>query len=89
VTFENVTVPVAGTYLMEVDYMTQGPRSFFVSINGNPARELDLNGYSFGTPTSTLVPVTLQAGSNQIEFSNPNGAAPNLDSIVISAPRSF
>jgi alpha-galactosidase len=89
VTFENVTVAVAGTYLMEVDYMTQGQRSFFVSIDGNPAQELDLNGYSFGTPTSTLVPVKLHAGSNQIEFSNPNGAAPNLDSIVISAPQSF
>jgi alpha-galactosidase len=88
VTFENVNVPVAGTYLMEVDYMTQGQRSFFVSINGNPAQELDLNGYSFGTPTNTLVPVSLHAGSNQIEFSNPNGAAPNLDSIVIAAPQS-
>jgi alpha-galactosidase len=85
VTFENVTVPVTGTYLMEVDYMTQGQRSFFVAINGNPPQELDLNGYSFGTPTSTRVPVSLHAGSNQIEFSNPNGNAPNLDSIVISA----
>ena len=85
VTFENVTVPVAGTYLMEVDYMTQGQRSFFVSVDANPAQELDLNGYSFGTPTNTLVPVKLHAGVNQIEFSNPNGAAPNLDSIVISA----
>jgi hypothetical protein len=87
VTFENVNVPVTGTYLMEVDYMTQGQRSFFVSINANPARELDLNGYSFGTPTNTLVPVSLHAGSNQIEFNNPNGSAPNLDSIVISAPQ--
>jgi alpha-galactosidase len=86
-TFENVNVPVTGTYLMEVDYMTQGQRSFFVSINGNPAQELDLNGYSFGTPTNTLVAVKLHAGANQIEFSNPNGAAPNLDSIVISAPQ--
>ena len=89
VTFENVNVPVAGTYLMEVDYMTQGQRSFFVSINGNTAQELDLNGYSFGTPTSTVVPVNLNAGSNQIEFSNPNGYAPNLDSIVISPPQLF
>ena len=89
VTFENVNVPVTGTYLMEVDYMTQGQRSFFVSINGNTAQELDLNGYSFGTPTSTVVPVNLHAGSNQIEFSNPNGYAPNLDSIVISAPQLF
>ena len=89
VTFENVNVPVTGTYLMEVDYMTQGPRSFFVSINGNTAQELDLNGYSFGTPTSTVVPVKLNAGPNQIEFSNPSNFAPNLDSIVISPPPSF
>jgi alpha-galactosidase len=89
VTFENVNVPITGTYLMEVDYMTQGQRSFFVSINGNTAQELDVNGYSFGTPTSSVVPVNLHAGSNQIEFSNPNGYAPNLDSIVISTPQSF
>jgi len=89
VTFENVNVPVTGTYLMEVDYMTQGQRSFFVSINGGVSQELDLNGYSFGTPTSTVLPVNLQAGVNQIEFSNPNGYAPNLDSIVISPSRSF
>jgi len=88
VTFNNVNVPASGTYQMEVDYMTQGQRSFFVSVNGGPAQELDLNGYSFGTPTSTVIQVPLQAGSNQIEFSNPSNYAPNLDSIVIS-PLSF
>jgi hypothetical protein len=84
VTFDEVNVPVAGTYQMEIDYMTQGQRSFFVSVNGNTAQELVLNGYSFGTPTSTVVQVQLHAGSNQIEFSNPTGYAPNLDSIIIS-----
>jgi len=84
VTFENVTVPVSGTYQMEVDYMTQGERSFFVSINGNTAQELDLNGYSFGTPTSTVIQVKLNAGTNEIEFSNPSNYAPNLDSIIIA-----
>ena len=71
VTFDNVNVPVTGTYKMEIDYMTQGARSFYVSINGNTAQELNLNGYSFGTPTSTVIQVPLHAGSNQIEFSNP------------------
>jgi hypothetical protein len=69
---------------MEVDYMTQGPRSFFVIVNGGAATELDLDGYSFGTPTSKVIPVTLHAGSNQVEFSNPNNYGPNLDSIIIS-----
>jgi alpha-galactosidase len=89
VTFDNVTVPVTGIYQMEIDYMTQGQRSFFVSVNGNAAKELDLNGYSFGTPTSTVIQVALHAGSNQIEFSNPNNYAPNLDSITISPPMVF
>jgi hypothetical protein len=84
VTFTDVNVPTAGTYQMEIDYMTQGPRSFFVSTNGNTAQELDLNGYSFGTPTSTVIQVPLNAGSNEIEFSNPSGYAPNLDSIIIA-----
>jgi len=84
VTFENVNVPVAGIYQMEIDYMTQGQRSFFVSVNGGTAKELALNGYSFGTPTSTVIPVVLHAGSNQVEFNNPSNYAPNLDSITIS-----
>jgi alpha-galactosidase len=84
VTFNNVTVPAAGAYQMEIDYMTQGQRSFFVSVNGGPAQELVLNGYSFGTPTSTVIPVQLTAGANQIEFSNPGNYAPNLDSIIVS-----
>ncbi len=62
--------------------MTQGQRSFYVSVNGN-TQELDLNGYSFGTPTNTVIQVPLHAGSNQIVFSNPDNYAPNLDSITI------
>ena len=83
VTFDNVNVPAAATYQMEIDYMTRGPRSFFVSVNGGAEKELDLNGYSFGTPTSTVIQVPLNAGSNQIEFSNPDNYAPNLDSITV------
>jgi alpha-galactosidase len=86
VSFDNVVVPATGTYQMEIDYMTQGQRSFFISVNGNTALELDLNGYSFGTATSTVMQVPLQAGANHIEFSNPGNYAPNLDSIIISLP---
>jgi len=88
VTFADVKVSHDGVYLMEVDYMTQGPRTFFVSVNGGAGTELDLNGYSFGTPTNTVIPVTLHAGSNQIEFGNPNNYAPNLDSIIITPSHS-
>jgi alpha-galactosidase len=89
VTFGDVNVPIVGTYQMEIDYMTQGQRSFFISVNGSPAQQLDLNGYSWGTPTSTVIQVPLHAGSNQIQFSNPGSYAPNLDSITISPALDF
>jgi alpha-galactosidase len=84
VLFSDVTVPVTGTYQMEIDYLTSGPRSFFMSVNGGPDTELDLNGSSFSLPTSIVVPVQLNAGSNTIRFGNPTGYAPGLDRIAIS-----
>ena len=83
VLFSDVTVPVTGTYQMEIDYLTSGPRAFFVSVNGGPDTELDLNGSSFSLPASIVVPVQLKAGSNTIRFGNPTGYAPALDRIAI------
>ena len=83
VTFTNITVPRDGTYQMEIDYLTSGPRSFFLSVNGAAATELPLNGSTFDAFTSTVVPVELHAGENTIEFSNPSQYAPDLDRIVI------
>jgi alpha-galactosidase len=83
-TFTNVNVPAAGTYNMEIDYLTSGPRSFFLNVNDGTAQELDLNGTSFGSPASTVIPVQLNAGNNTIAFGNPSNAAPDLDSITIS-----
>jgi alpha-galactosidase len=84
VTFTNVNVDTAGTYQMEVDYLTAAPRSFFISVNGGTATELDLNGSSWSLPASTVIPVQLQAGSNTIQFGNNTGYAPALDRIAIA-----
>jgi alpha-galactosidase len=84
VIFTNVTAPATGTYQMEIDYLTSGPRSYYVSVNGATATELDLNGSSFSLPTSTVVPVTLKAGVNTISFGNATGYSPGLDRIAIS-----
>jgi hypothetical protein len=81
--FSDITVPVTGTYEMEIDYLTSGPRSFFISVNGGPDTELALNGSSFSLPTSTVIPVQLRAGSNTIRFGNPTGYAPALDRIAV------
>jgi alpha-galactosidase len=83
-TFTNVNVPAAGTYNMEIDYLTQGPRSFFMSVNDGAAQELDLNGSTFNSPASTVIQVQLQAGDNTISFGNPTNSAPDLDSITIA-----
>jgi alpha-galactosidase len=84
VTFANVIVPKDGVYQMEVDYLTNGPRSYFYSVNNGASTELDLNGSSWNIPASTVIPVTLQAGANSIQFGNPSGYAPALDSIAIA-----
>ena len=84
VTFTNVTVPSSGTYRMEIDYLTSGPRSFFISVNGGPTADLPLNGSSFSLPTSIVIPVQLKAGANTIQFSNASNYAPALDRIAIS-----
>ncbi len=84
VTFANVTVPADGSYQLEIDYQTSGPRSFFMSVNGATAQELDLNGDTFNDPTPIVIPVNLHAGVNTIEFGNPTGYAPDLDRIVLA-----
>jgi len=86
VTFTNITVPRDGTYQMEIDYLTSGQRSFFLSVNGAAATALSLDGSTFDAFTNTVVPVELHAGENTIEFSNPSTYAPDLDRIVIVPP---
>ena len=86
VTFTNITVPRDGTYQMEIDYLTSGQRSFFLSVNGEAATELPLDGSTFDAFTTTVIPVKLHAGENTIEFSNPSTYAPDLDRIVIVPP---
>jgi len=91
VTFNSVTVPRAGVYQMTVDYMTSGLRASMYSINGGPWLTLNVGGGSFLLPTSSTVPVALQAGTNTIRYGNPTSYPADLDRIVISGtarPRS-
>ena len=81
----NVYVKNAGTYRMEVDAMTQGPRALVYVVNGTHPATLNMGGGSFNLPQATTVPVTLPAGNNTITFGNPGTYAPDLDRIVISS----
>jgi len=84
VTFSDITVPANGAYQLEIDYQTSGPRSYFISINGGAATELDLNGSTFDDPVPLVLRVQLHAGTNSISIGNPTGYAPDLDRIVIA-----
>ncbi len=55
-----------------------------MSVNGGTETELDLNGDTFNDPTPVVVPVSLHAGTNTIQFGNASGYAPDLDRIVIA-----
>src|SRR6267143_3666280 len=68
VTFSNIHVDRAGTYRMQVDYLTEGPRALVFTVNGGPSTTLNLGGGSFNLPASTTVSVVLQKGLNTITF---------------------
>jgi alpha-galactosidase len=86
ITFNNVTAPADGTYQLEIDYVTDGPRTVYVSINGATPLQLTFNGNNWYDPVPYILPVQLAAGTNTIVFSNPNpyGYAPGIDVIIVS-----
>jgi hypothetical protein len=83
VTLDNIDVMHAGTFRMEINAATSGPRDLFYQVNDGVPTALKVGGGSFNLPTTTIVPVTLLAGDNTIQFGNPTGIAPNLDRIAI------
>jgi hypothetical protein len=91
ITFNNVTAPATGTYQLEIDYVTAGPRTVYVSINGATPLQLTFNGNNWYDPVPYVLPVQLHGGTNTIVFSNPNptGYAPGIDSIIVSAASKF
>jgi alpha-galactosidase len=86
ITFNNVSAPATGTYQLEIDYVTDGPRTVYVSINGATPLQLTFNGNNWYDPVPYVLPVQLVAGTNTIVFSNPNstGYAPGIDVIIVS-----
>ena len=85
-TFNNVTAPRAGTYLMTVSYVDgDSSRTGLVTADGTTF-ELPLpgtNDNNWDTVQTATVPVQLQAGANTIEFSNPGDYVYDVDKITI------
>ena len=85
--FTNVTAPVTGTYLLAFFYVhldDYRERSVVVTVSGSAPVELSVTGNDTCCSTARLR-ISLRQGSNTITFSQPDGHAPSLDKIVISA----
>ena len=87
-TFNNISVASAGRYQVTIAYCdgsTTG-RQALVSVNGGTAQTVQFTPTgSFGTPGTLTVTLTLSAGSNTIQFSNPSAYAPDFDKITVPA----
>jgi hypothetical protein len=85
-TFENVTVPSAGTYQLVIAYTNgAGTRSANMIVDGGAPVTLDFaSTRGFGTVGTLTVTVTLAAGANTIRFTNPTASAPDFDRIMVS-----
>jgi hypothetical protein len=89
-TFNDVTVPAAGTYRVTLVYCdgdtgTTG-RQADVSANGGTPQLLSFTPTgSFSTVGAQTVSLALNAGANTIELSNPGAYAPDFNEIVVAA----
>jgi archaellin len=85
-TFPDVTETNAGSYTMTIYYVDgDAGRSAVITVNGSPTTVsfTGTNNGNWDTVQSLTVPVTLNAGTNTIEFSNPSAYAPDIDHIVV------
>jgi hypothetical protein len=86
-TFNDVSVPAAGTYQVTIAYLDGSAtgRQAGLSVTGGTAQFVQFTPTgSFSTVGTLTVPLTLAAGSNTIEFSNPSAYAPDFDRIIVA-----
>ena len=85
-TFPDITVASAGTYLVDIAYVDgDSSRTAVVTVNGT-AFNLPLSGTNnndWGTPQTVTVPVRLKAGTNSIQFGNPTDYVSDIDKITL------
>jgi hypothetical protein len=83
VVFPDVIVPADGQYTLFIDFTVNGPRSYFVSVNGAAPIEVAVNGVGNTTPDTASIPITLHAGPNTIKIANDTQSAPDLDRLSV------
>lgn len=83
VSVDNVYAPRDGTYLMRIDSLTLGLRSYLYQVNDGPLQTFNSGGGSFQIPSQSRVPVCLKRGYNRVRFGNAASYPPDLDRIVV------
>jgi len=90
-TFPNISASTAGNYTLTISYEDgDAGRSATLTVNGT-ATTLNftgLNNSNWTTPQTLTVTVSLNAGTNTIEFSNASAYAPDIDQITVQASTS-
>jgi hypothetical protein len=87
-TFPDVAVPSDGTYTLTlylVNSGTGGSGTAVVTVAGGGSVSVTAPGGA-DCCVRTTVAINLKKGPNSVTFGNPDGRAPSLDRIVISAP---
>jgi len=85
VQFRDVTVPRAGTYQVNVRYISGDPRSATVSANGQaPQTVAFVSSGGWDRPATATVPLQLKAGKNTIEVdSSTTVYSPDIDRVEV------
>jgi hypothetical protein len=87
-TFNNVTVPAAGTYNVTLVYCDGSAtgRQADVSANGGTSQLVSFTPTgSFTTVGAITVALALNAGANTVELDNPSAYAPDFNEIIVAA----
>jgi len=83
-TVNAVTVGKAGTYQVNIGYVTADPRSASVSANGGPATAVAFPpSGGWGIAATITVPLKLAAGANAITVDSGSGYSPDIDAIAV------
>ena len=85
-TFPDITETTAGSHTLTVYYVDgDAGRSAVITVNGTATTVAftGTNNSNWDTVQTQTVTVSLNAGTNTIEFSNPSAYAPDIDHIVV------
>lgn len=89
VTFSGLEAKKAGTYALDIAACAKEERNFDITVNGEEIRVPLKASADWDMPNNRVIVIGLNAGVNEISFSNGAGYAPNLDKIDLYPCEAF